>query len=269
MKVRLEADFDDFEQVVFYRRGVRTRQEEVKHLFGLRRRTIDVHQLREGPRLREVQGRGALRGEGQETSTSLPFTPGSTIIKLFQDVPRADLEMLFPNAQVRMRPIDKLLIGVPAVVSGVVVVVTKLIASLLPVCCSWRFWFGAAQGARGAQPGPARRARGGAGGRRRLPGPPVHEVQEPQDPVHEVAVGEPLLPQPRQRRRGVPPPPGRSRGGRGQGGGARLPLPPQRRAAADRRRAGPADRGLVRRGGGTPRSTSRSTTAWASCAGCG
>ena len=40
MKVRLEADFDDFEQVVFYRRGVRTRQEEVKRLFGLRRRTI-------------------------------------------------------------------------------------------------------------------------------------------------------------------------------------------------------------------------------------
>ena len=32
MKVRLEADFDDFEQVVFYRRGAHTRQEEVKHL---------------------------------------------------------------------------------------------------------------------------------------------------------------------------------------------------------------------------------------------
>ena len=48
-------------------------------------------------------------------------------------MPRADLEMLFPNAQVRMRLIDKLLIGVPAVVSGVIVVVTKLIASLLPV----------------------------------------------------------------------------------------------------------------------------------------
>jgi hypothetical protein len=30
-------------------------------------------------------------------------------------VPRADLEMLFPNARVRMRLIDKLLIGVPAV----------------------------------------------------------------------------------------------------------------------------------------------------------
>src|SRR4029453_9082467 len=70
-------------------------------------------------------------------------TPGSTIIKLFQDVPRADLEMLFPNAQVRMRRIDKLLIGVPAVVSGVIVIVTKLIASLVPVLLLLAFWFGA------------------------------------------------------------------------------------------------------------------------------
>jgi hypothetical protein len=31
-----------------------------------------------------------------------------------------------------MRLVDKLLIGVPAVVSGVLVVVTKLIASLIP-----------------------------------------------------------------------------------------------------------------------------------------
>ena len=40
MKVRLEADFDDFEQVVFYRRGVHTREEQVKRLFGLRRTDV-------------------------------------------------------------------------------------------------------------------------------------------------------------------------------------------------------------------------------------
>ncbi len=64
------------------------------------------------------------------------------IIKLFQDVPRADLEMLFPNARVRMRTIDKLLIGVPAVVSGIIMVVTKLVAALLPVLLLLAFWFG-------------------------------------------------------------------------------------------------------------------------------
>ena len=141
MKVRLEADFDDFEQVVFYRRGEHTRREEVKHFFGLRRRTLEFTTY--GKVLVYVKFKDAAHFEAKgKKADDLPFTPGSTIIKLFQDVPRADLEMLFPNAQVRMRPIDKLLIGVPAAVSGVVVVVTKLIASLLPVLLLLGFWIG-------------------------------------------------------------------------------------------------------------------------------
>ena len=39
--------------------------------------------------------------------------------------------MLFPNSEVRMKTIDKLIIGVPAAVSGVVVIVTKLGATLI------------------------------------------------------------------------------------------------------------------------------------------
>ena len=141
VKVRLEADFDDFEQVVFYRRGAHTRQEQVKHLFGLRRRTIEFTDYAKV--LVYVRFKDADHFEAQGRAVDkLPFTPGSTIIKLFQDVPRADLEMLFPNAQVRMRRVDKLLIGVPAVVSGVIVVATKLIAALVPVLLLLAFWFG-------------------------------------------------------------------------------------------------------------------------------
>ena len=102
MKVRLEADFDDFEQVVFYRRGVRTRQEEVKHLFGLRRRTIEFTNYAKVLVYVKFKDAEHFEAQGKDVD-GLPFTPGSTIIKLFQDVPRADLEMLFPNAQVRMR----------------------------------------------------------------------------------------------------------------------------------------------------------------------
>ncbi|WP_028933672.1 TMEM143 family protein [Pseudonocardia spinosispora] len=141
MKVRLEADFDDFEQVVFYRRGENSRTEEVKRLFGLRRRTIEFTNYAKV--LVYVKFKDAAHFEEQgKKIDDLPFAPGSTIIKLFQDVPRADLEMLFPNARVRMRPIDKLLIGVPAVISGVIVVATKLIAALIPVLLLLGFWFG-------------------------------------------------------------------------------------------------------------------------------
>lgn len=76
---------------------------------------------------------------------TLYFTPGSTVIKLFQNVPKADLEMLFPNSQVRMKTIDKSLIGVPAVVSGTMVVATKLGASILLIGSLIAFWLGLAK----------------------------------------------------------------------------------------------------------------------------
>ena len=141
VKVRLEADFDDFEHVVFYRRGVRTREEQVKRWFGLRRKNITFTNY--GKVLVYVKFKDAAHFQGRGKKVQdLPFAPGSMIIKLFQDVPRADLEMLFPNARVRMRAIDKLLIGVPAVVSGIIMVVTKLVAALLPVALLLAFWFG-------------------------------------------------------------------------------------------------------------------------------
>jgi hypothetical protein len=141
VKVRLEADFDDFEHVVFYRRGVHTRDEEVKRWFGLRRKNITFTNY--GKVLVYVKFKGAehFRAAGKDVD-ALPFAPDSMIIKLFQDVPRADLEMLFPNARVKMRTVDKLLIGVPAVVSGIIMVVTKLITALLPVLLLLAFWFG-------------------------------------------------------------------------------------------------------------------------------
>ena len=141
VKVRLEADFDDFERVVFYRRGVRTREEQVRRWFGLRRKDITFTNY--GKVLVYVKFKDAAHFQGRGKKVQdLPFAPGSMIIKLFQDEPRADLEMLFPNARVRMRAIDKLLIGVPAVVSGIIMVVTKLVAALLPVALLLAFWFG-------------------------------------------------------------------------------------------------------------------------------
>jgi hypothetical protein len=141
MKVRLEADFDDFEHVVFYRRGERTRREEVAKLFGLRKETIEFTNYAKVLVYVKFKDAAHFEKAGKDLA-DLPFTPGSTIIKLFQDVPRADLEMLFPNAQVRMRTVDKLFIGVPAVVSGVIVVVTKLAAALIPVMLLIAFWLG-------------------------------------------------------------------------------------------------------------------------------
>ena len=63
-------------------------------------------------------------------------------LKLFQNVPKADLEMLFPNSEVKMRPLDKLIISASAAIGGTVVLVTKLGASLLLMASFLAFWLG-------------------------------------------------------------------------------------------------------------------------------
>ena len=57
-------------------------------------------------------------------------------------MPRADLEMLFPNTSVRMRLMDKLFIAVPALVSGGIVLSTKLGASLVSLGSLFGYWLG-------------------------------------------------------------------------------------------------------------------------------
>jgi len=142
-KVRLEVEFDDFEQVVFYRRGESQLTETITSLFGLRKQTINFTNYDRVAIFITFKDKVHFDGKNK---TLFGFEPGSTIVKLFQNVPKADLEMLFPNSEVRMRPIDKALIGVSALVGGVVVLVTKLGASIVLLATLLAFWFGLRSG---------------------------------------------------------------------------------------------------------------------------
>lgn len=140
--IRLEIDFDDLEEVLFYRRGEAVQQVSVPRFWGLRTRTIDV------PIYERVLMFVVLKHAAHFAAKKrkhLPFVPGSMILKLFSDIPRADLEMLFPNAEIRMRGMDKLVMGVPAVVTGAIVVATRLTAVIGLVVALFLFWLGIAQ----------------------------------------------------------------------------------------------------------------------------
>ena len=126
LRVRLALDTDVIEKVLLFRRGESTHTRSIPILYGLRRRTVTFTNYA------RVLVYAVFKGEEHfEHPERLPFRPGSMIVKLFQNVPRHDLEMVFPNVRVRMRPLDKLLIGVPAVISGILVIATKLAASVL------------------------------------------------------------------------------------------------------------------------------------------
>jgi len=138
-QIRLEVDFEDFEDVIFFRRGETVKEEILVRFFGLRKKKFQFTNYERVAIYIKFREKAYFEERGRK---HLYFEPGSTIIKLFQNVPKADLEMLFPNSKVRMKTIDKIIIGVPAVVSGMIVLVTKLGASLLLVGAVISFWLG-------------------------------------------------------------------------------------------------------------------------------
>lgn len=138
-KIRLEVDFADFEDVIFYMRGESRKQETLVKYFGLKKESFEFTNYERVVVYIKFKDSDYFAGKKQK---NINFTPGSTIIKLFRNVPKADLEMLFPNSEVRMKTIDKLIIGLPAAISGVGVVVTKLGTSLLLIGSFISFWLG-------------------------------------------------------------------------------------------------------------------------------
>ncbi len=127
LKLRLELDTRDVDSLLLFRRGESERTRTDKVWFGLRKRQVTFTNYARV--LVYAKFKEASHFKDVDTE-KLPFRPGSVIVKLFQNVPRDDLEMIFPNVRIRMRLIDKILIGVPAVISGIVVIVTKLFSTL-------------------------------------------------------------------------------------------------------------------------------------------
>ncbi|MCG6889879.1 MAG: DUF3754 domain-containing protein [Gammaproteobacteria bacterium] len=136
-KIRLHVDFTDFAEVSLFARGQSQRSEVLPTWFGLGSRHIEFTNFD------RVVVFLKIRDDYQNPTPELSHCrAGATLLKLFRNVPRADLEMLFPNTRVRMRLMDKLFIGVPALVSGGIVFTTKLGASLVLLGSLFGYWLG-------------------------------------------------------------------------------------------------------------------------------
>jgi hypothetical protein len=137
--VRLHVNYDDFDEVLVFKRGETLRTETIRRWFGLRKRTLTF--VNYDRVLIYVRFKDAAHFRRRRRKR-LHFVPGTVFIKLFQNIPKADVEMLFPNAEVRMKFTDKLAIGLPALVSGAIVALTKLGATAVLVGALIAFWMG-------------------------------------------------------------------------------------------------------------------------------
>ncbi len=117
-KINLLVDFDDFENQLVFRRGAQShRIRRKKWLF--KEETIDITVYDRVALIIKYKDEPYFKALKRK---DLNFDPGTMIVKLFKNIPKGDLEMLFPNAQVRMKLKDKLLMGGFAVGGGISVI---------------------------------------------------------------------------------------------------------------------------------------------------
>ncbi|MFA5952822.1 MAG: TMEM143 family protein [Hyphomicrobium sp.] len=128
----LNVDFTAFEEVLIYYRGATSRRGQKRRLVKfMRKEEFDVPIFQRlfllfklkpfETRVFEVmKERRVQRGEAERIVKKLRAMLPSAInesniyIKLFKNIPRSDIEMVFPNTQVKFRLLDKLRLGVTA-----------------------------------------------------------------------------------------------------------------------------------------------------------
>lgn len=122
--LKTEVDFNDFDEVVFYYRNAKPTSIELKRFYFWKRKVeTDVFShVVLGIKYKDA----AYFHEQEQPIDKLNFTPGLMYLYMYKNIPRYDLELLFPNVQMRMNLIDQLMFVVPALGAGVMVLMKAL-----------------------------------------------------------------------------------------------------------------------------------------------
>ena len=123
IKLRTQVDLDEFDQVLCYARGDLYQEVPVPRLFRKRVEEVDI--LQRVLLFLKLKDEAWFKEHGRKHDTRMK--PGKIYLYFYKDVPKWDLELLFPNVRVGMRLKDKLMFGIPAIGGGI-----GVIAKILP-----------------------------------------------------------------------------------------------------------------------------------------
>lgn len=150
----LHVNLDEFEHLLIFRRGSTflSKLKRTHHTLYLTKRAynVPIYQrlfilLKLKPddvRLKEIMAKSGVteakaRRLLKRSRKVLPpnVSTECVYIKMFKDIPRADIEMMFPNTRVKFRALDKLKLGITAgggTAAAAIGTATKLMAALSP-----------------------------------------------------------------------------------------------------------------------------------------
>ena len=153
--VRVSVDFGAFSEVALFYRGSATHTEERRNITKLqfrkkevktdiyRRLFVLLQPKNKQERIDELVIERKMSREKAEKKVTAAFDSLGlsgdeevVYMKLFKDIPTADLEMLFPNTRVRMKLFDKIklaVMGGGGTAGGVMATITKFSAAIEPM----------------------------------------------------------------------------------------------------------------------------------------
>lgn len=136
--LRTEVNFNDFSQVLCYYRGDSTTKVTTGRWFWKREQTVELFKRVvllihfKGEAHFKAQLKAQSSKSGKQRLEARRFTPDKAYVYFYKNIPKHDIELLFPNVNTRMTWKDLGMLIVPALAAGVSIVV-KILPQLLIV----------------------------------------------------------------------------------------------------------------------------------------
>lgn len=122
--LKTEVDFDDFDRFVCYYRGDSYKTiTEKKFFFWKKERRIDIYErIVLLIKFKEADYFGAKKDKRKERK----FIPGKMYVYFYKNIPKLDIDLLFPNVTTSMTWKDRLLFGIPAIGAAIPLILRAL-----------------------------------------------------------------------------------------------------------------------------------------------
>lgn len=140
VRVNIQAPLEDYREVRFFRRGHHNETVELPKWLGFRKRKVEFGVYDDVVLLVTMKAAAEAEG-GRKRGRKPKVRPGAVLLKYFRDIASADLNALFPDVRVVMGLRDQLILGVPALVGGIPILL-KLASTLTVLFLVAGFYLG-------------------------------------------------------------------------------------------------------------------------------
>ena len=122
--LRTEVDFDDFDRCFCYYRGDSSKSIFLQKFFFWRQKKI-IETFERIVLLIKFKETAYFRAQKVKIK-DLKFTPGKMYVYFYKNIPKLDIDLLFPNVTTSMTWKDRLLFGIPAIGAAIPLILRAL-----------------------------------------------------------------------------------------------------------------------------------------------